>query len=266
MLLSLTVLILTAGAAQTPALPWHPTVRLETQVRYDNNPFLLDTLHKRRLATPSSSDSVNGRYRDMSRATDVIPVPALQAGLEGGGLGGRALGVAATVAYEANLHNTSRRHAELQLRVDQSLPRGGGVRLTADWRPSYFHKNYLADAIDLNADSSISGHEKIYAPAHSNEIDLTLRYRHRLLKFSDQRPVGITADLEAGYLARHYDAPFAGRGRNGPNAAGRLAVQLGTTWTVGADYAVASLGGNPSTAVLILDENVFGVDFNGNGA
>jgi hypothetical protein len=76
----------------------------------------------------------------------------------------------------------------------------------------------------------------------------------------------MTADLETGYLARRYAAPFSGRGRNGPDAGGRLAVQLGPAWTLGADYAVASLGGDPSTAVLILDENTFGVDFNGNGS
>jgi len=265
--LATAALTIAAGAAaQTAAPSWRPTVRVQSEVRSDNNPFLLDTLHKQRLAAPTSADSVNGRFRDMNRATDVIAVPSLQVGLAGPGVGGRTLGLAADVAYEANFHNAARRHAELQFRVDQALPRGGGLRFTADWRPSYFHKNYLADAIDLNADSSISGHEKIYAAARSNEIDLTLRYRHRLLKFTDQRPVGITADLEAGYLARHYDAPFAGRSRNGPDAAGRLAVQLGTAWTVGADYAVASLGGNPSTAVLILDENVFDLDFNGNGS
>src|SRR6267143_1743170 len=263
---ALTIAIAAGAAAQTPAASWRPTVRFQGDVRSDNNPVLLDTLHQRRLAAPTPADSVNGRFRDMTRVTDVIPIPSLQVGIEGPGLGGRRVGVAGEVVYEANLHNAARRHAELQFRIDQSLPRGAGLRFTADWRPSYFHKNYLADAIDLNADSSISGNEKIYAAARSNEIDLTLRYRHRLLKVTDQRPVGIAADLEAGYLARHYDAPFAGRSRNGPDAAGRLAVQLVTAWTVGADYAVASLGGDPSAAVLILDENVFGVDFNGNGS
>jgi hypothetical protein len=258
--------IAAGAAAQTPALPWRPIVRLQTEVRYDNNPFLLDTARRQRLAAPSPADSLNGRFRDMSRVTDVIPIPSLQVGLEGPGLGGRTLGVAANVAYETNLHNAARRHAELQFRIDQSLPRGGGLRFTADWRPSYFHKNYLANAVNQDADSNISAAEKVYAPARSNETDLTLRYRHRLLKSTDRRPVGITADLEAGYLARRYDAPFSGRSRNGPDAAGRLAVQLGPAWTLGVDYAVASLGGDPSMAVLILDENEFGVDFNGNGS
>ena len=257
MFLPLAVLMATAAVAQAPALPWRPTVRLETEVRYDNNPFLLDTLHKQRLAAPSSGDSVSGRFRDMSRATDVIPVPALQAGLEGAGLGRRALAVTATVAYEANLQNTSRRHAELEFRVDQSLRRGGGLRFTADWRPSYFHKNYLADATDVDADSNISSSERRYAAGTSHEVDLALRYRRRVLKT-------LTADVQVGYLARRYDAPFSGRSRNGPDAGGRLSLQLGSAWTLDADYAVASLGADPTPAVLILDEAQFGVDFNGN--
>src|SRR6267378_4461015 len=210
------------------------------------------------------ADSVNGRFRDMTQVTDVIPIPALQLGLEGPGVGGRTLGVGAQLAYETNVHNAARRHAEMQFRIDQSLPHGGGLRLTADWRPSYFAKNYLADAIDLNANGRISGSEKRYAAARSNEIDMALRYRHRLLKSTDRHPIGITAELQAGYLGRRYTAPFAGRSRSGPDAGGGFAVQIGPAWTLGVDYAVASLKSDVSTAILILDENEFGVDFNGN--
>src|SRR6267143_944079 len=258
--------IAAGAAAQKPAPSWRPTVRVQSEVRSDNNPFLLDTLHKQRLAAPTSADSVNGRFRDMNRATDVIAVPSLQVGLAGPGVGGRTLGLAADVAYEANFHNAARRHAELQFRVDQALPRGGGLRFTADWRPSYFHKNYLADAIDLNADSNISGSEKIYEAARSHEVDLALRYRYRLLKSTDRRPLGVTAELQGGYLGRTYDAPFAGRSRNGPDAGGGLTIQMGPAWSLGVAYDVASLKSDVSTAVLILDENLFGVDFNGNGS
>jgi hypothetical protein len=267
--------VLLALAAQVPGsralaqqpgagASWRPTVRLQSEVRYDNNPFLLDTVHKQKLEGPSAADSVNGRFRDMTRGTDVIPIPSLQLGLEGPGLGGRILGVSAGVAYETNLHNAARRHAELEFRIDQALRRAGGLRFTADWRPSYFHKNYLADAVDLDANGNISAAEKRYEAARSNELDLALRYRHRLLKSTDQRPVGITAELEAGYLGRSYDAPFAGRSRNGPDGRAGLAVQMGPAWTLGVDYGVASLGGDVDSAVLILDENEFGVDFNGN--
>jgi hypothetical protein len=260
-LLILGAVTLTSRAA---AQGWHPALRLQGEVRYDNNPFLLDTARIRRLGAPTPADSVNGRFRDMTQVTDVIPIPALQLGLEGPGVGSRTLGVGAQLAYETNVHNPARRHAEMQFRIDQSLPHGGGLRLTADWRPSYFAKNYLADAIDLNANGRISGSEKRYAAARSNEIDMAVRYRHRLLKSTDRHPIGITAELQAGYLGRRYTAPFAGRSRSGPDAGGGFAVQIGPAWTLGVDYAVASLKSDVSTAILILDENVFGVDFNGN--
>jgi hypothetical protein len=259
----LVALLATLAWAQTPKR-WAPVARLRSEVRYDNNPFLLDTARILRLGAPTPADSVNGRFRDMTQVTDVIPIPALQLGLAGPGVGGRTLGVGAQLAYETNLHNAARRHAEIQFRIDQSLPRGGGLRFTADWRPSYFSKNYLADAIDLNANGLISGSEKRYAAARSNEIDMALRYRHRLLKSTDRHPIGLMAELQAGYLGRRYAAPFAGRSRNGLDAGGGLALQIGPVWTLGVDYAVASLKSDVSTAILILDENKFGVDFNGN--
>src|SRR6266850_2924503 len=86
--LATAALTIAAGAAaQTAAPSWRPTVRVQSEVRSDNNPFLLDTLHKQRLAAPTSADSVNGRFRDMNRATDVIAVPSLQVGLAGPGVG-----------------------------------------------------------------------------------------------------------------------------------------------------------------------------------
>jgi len=266
LVLAAQVFLVERAVSQQPGPSWHPTIRLQSEVRYDNNPFLLDTARKARLEAPTASDSVNGRFRDMSRVTDVIPIPSLQLGLAGPGIGGRTLAVTTDVTYETNIHNTARRHAELQFRVEQSLPHGGGLRVTADWRPSYFHKNYLADAVDLNADSNISGSEKIYEAARSHEVDLALRYRYRLLKSTDRRPLGVTAELQGGYLGRTYDAPFAGRSRNGPDAGGGLTIQMGPAWSLGVAYDVASLKSDVSTAVLILDENLFGVDFNGNGS
>jgi len=243
---------------------WRPTARLRADVRVDDNPFLLDTLHRARLAAPSPSDSVNGRFREMESASDVITTPRLELGVEGRGLSGRTMVVTAGVKYELNSRNVARRHSELQLEIAQSLRRGGEIRFTADWRPSYFHKNYLADAVDLDANGNISSSERVYAAGTSHEVDLELRYRQRLLKATRHRLLGLSAELRGGYLDRRYDAPFPARGRKGPDVGGGVAIQMGPTVTLGLDYSVASLGGTPAPAILILDENRFGVDFNGN--
>lgn len=252
------------AAAQQRERPWKATARLQGEFRYDDNPFLLTAGRKRGLEQPSAADSQSGWFRDMESATDLVPVPALELGLEGPGVLGRTLAIEAKAAYEANLENARRRHAELGLRIAQSLSRGGRLRFGADWRPSYFHKNYLEDAIDFTGDVDAS--ERRYAAGASNEVDLSLNYRHRLVKSGKRRPLGVTGELEVGYFDRTYDAPFAGRSRRGPGAGVALALDLGRDWGIELEYSYASLGADVTTEVLILNENDFSQDFNGNGS
>lgn len=246
---------------------WKPTARLQAEVRYDDNPFLLDPVQKPSLQAVSAADALSGRFRDMTSATDAIPVASAQVGVAGPGLFGRVLAVSVDAAYEANTQTARRRHAELTFGIEQSLPKTGRLRLRADWRPSYFSKNYLSDAIDLSGDGNITADERVYGPATSREVDLTLNYRHRLLKSRRSSPLSVTGELELGYFARGYNAPFAGRDRRGPGAGAGIAVELGPRWTVGLDYAYQALHADATREVQILDETEFGVDFNGtNGA
>jgi hypothetical protein len=182
-------------------------------------------------------------------------------------LSGRALQISAEAAYEANAQNGRRRHAELRFDVEQALPKAGGLRLRADWRPSYFGKNYLSDAVDLSADGNISADERIYRPGTSRELDLSLNVRRRLVRSRSEPSVTVSGELEVGYYTRGYDAPFAGRDRHGPGVGAGIAVNTGPRWTVGLDYTYQSLHADVVREVQILDETAFGVDFNGtNGA
>ncbi len=246
--------------AQQPGPSWRPRMRLQGEVRYDNNPFLLDATRKQRLEAPSAADSVNGRFRDMQNATDIIPVASADVALGFPGAFGRPLEISADAAYEANVNNAHRRHAELSFALEQALPKAGRTRLRAEWRPSYFWRNYLSDAIDDNGDNNIEPSERIYRPGTSDELDLTLNVRRRLLK-------RIRGELEAGYFTRTYAAPFDGRDRRGPGAAAGMSLEIGKRSTAGVDYAFQSLQSDVAREVMILDETAFGVDFNGiNGA
>ncbi len=269
------VILTTAGlapvaqpaAAQQGERPWKPAARIQADVRYDDNPFLLSPSQKSKLETVSAGDLQSGRFRDMESVTDVIPVAVARAELAGPGLSGRALQIFAEAAYEANVQNGRRRHAELRLDVEQAFPKAGRLRLRADWRPSYFWKNYLSDAVDLNADGNISAGERIYRPGTSHELDLSLNVRRRLVRSRAELPVTVSGELEVGYFKRGYDAPFAGRDRHGPGVGAGIAVNVGPQWTVGLDYTYQSLHADVVREVQILDETAFGVDFNGtNGA
>lgn len=260
-----------SAAAQAPSArqdsgsSWRTSARVRAEIQRDGNPFLLTDGQASRLAAPPAGDVQSGRFRDMTGATDVIPVAGARVAAEGRGLGGRALELSADVAYEANLENARRRHAELSFDVQQSLPKAGRLRFRADWRPAYFSKNYLSDAIDLSGDGNISPGERVYSAGTSHEIDLALGYRHRLVKArqSSPPPIGVMGELQLGYFARAYDAPFAGRDRRGPGAAAGVTVEVNPRWTVGLDYGYQALHADPTREVLILDETAFGVDFNG---
>ncbi len=260
--------IWTNGAfAQQAGRSWTATAHVRAEMRYDDNPFLLTPSQRDKLQTVSAADALSGRFRDMTSPTDAIPVPGAEVALTGPGLVGRALELSARAVYEANAQNARRRHAELTFEIAQSLPKAGRLRLRADWRPSYFPRNYLSNATDLSGDGNISADERVYLAATSHEVDLTLNYRHRLMRSGESHPVGVTGELELSYFARRYDAPFGGRDRRGPGVGAGVAVELGRRWTLGLAYTYDALGADPVREVLILDETAFGVDFNGvNGA
>ncbi len=253
------------AVAQRREQSWRPTAQVHVELRYDDNLFLLTAGRKPDLDPVSAADAQSGRVQDMESATDLIPTPRLEVGLEGPGLGGRALALSAEAGYEVNVQNPKRRHAELGFTLAQSLPREGRLRFSADWRPSYFHKNYLQDAVDLNADDNIGPEERRYEGGTSGEVDLALGYRNRLVQSTKDRPFGLSAELQVGYFDRSYDAPFPGRSRRGPGGGAALVVAMGRRWSLGLDYAYESLKADPTRQVMILDENFFGADFNGNG-
>ncbi len=252
--------------AQQDGRSWRPTVQVRSVAVYDDNPFLLTGGSKRRLDQVSPADQQSGRFRDMENANDLIPVSSIELGVSGPGLTGRDLSVSAGATYEANLWNARRRHAELEFTVEQALPHARRLRFRADWRPEYFSKNYLSGAADANADFEIGPDERSYARGSSNELDLSLGYRHRLIKATSRRPIALSAELQAGYFRRSYDAPFPGRDRRGPGASADLELALGRRWIVEVAYAFASEQADPTREVLILNENEFSRDFNGNGA
>lgn len=265
-LMLLAVLALAPGTRiQAQQRSWTGTARASADVGYDDNPFLLKRGRKRDLEQGSAADATSGRFTDMESATDFVPRPTLELGLEGSGLGGRSLDLTAELAYEANLENARRRHAELDFTVAQALRRDGRLRLDVEWRPAYFHKNYLRDAVDVSGDGNITPEERRYEAGTSHEVEVWGAYRHRLVNGTRERPLELRAELELGYARESYDAPFAGRGRRGPGAGLDLSLDLDRRWTVGLDYRYRSLAADVTPEVLLLDETAFGTDFNGNG-
>ena len=254
-----------AAPAEKPAKGWRLRTELGLAEAYDNNVFLLDTGGKSKLAAPSPGQVTSGRYANMESASDLITTLSAVLDVQGPGLSGRTFTITPAVAYEFYLQNPKRSHALIGLSLEQSMAKKGRLRLQGALRPNYFAKNYLADAVDADANGSISSNERVYAAGVYSESELTLDYRFRLAASTNKHPFGATLMAGVGYGNRTYEPPFAGKDLKGPMAAVNFRMSLSPKVSLGLDYAYAAFSGTPTDQIQLLDEPSFGQDFNGNG-
>lgn len=269
---SLVVLVAPAARAQAPAdsssparQHWRVSPSVRIGAEYDDNVFLLQPRRKDNVAAPNAADAASGRYAEMESANDVIASASARFDIKGPGFLTRSLTLSPSVAYEQYARNSERSHATLRMALEQNLPREGRLRLRGGITPTYFAKNYLADAVDRDGDRSIADDERMYAPGEYREGEVEIDYRHRLVKSTRQHPFGAFVALGAGYYDRAFETPHAGRDLSGPTAAARLRLELGRRARVEAGYQYAALDASPTEQVLLLDEAAFGRDFNANG-
>lgn len=256
----------TRGDAANRSSSWKLTSRIEASAEYDGNVYLLPANKRDNVAAPSAADALSGRYNLMQSFSDVIGVVRAAVALEGSGLRGRDFSIAPAVGYEAFAQNAERRNVALSLAVAQDLRRDGRLRLRVGYRPEYFARNYLANATDSDLNGSITADERSYQRGDHRELGVELDYRHRLAKSRRSRPFGAFLHLGVGYADRRFDAPFAARDFSGATGSVRLEVSPRRGVEFETSYEISVLASPVTPQVILLDEPVFGEDFNGNGS
>lgn len=244
---------------------WKVTSRIEASAEYDGNVYLLPTNKRNNVAAPSAAEALSGRYNLMQSFSDVIAVGRAAVVLEGAGFRGRDFSLAPALSYEAFAQNAERRNVAVSLSVAQDLRRDGRLRLRAGYRPDYFARNYLADAVDADVNGTITADERSYQRGDHRELGVELDYRHRLAKSRRSRPFGAFLHVGVGYANRRYDAPFSARDFWGPTGSLRLEVSPRRGIEFETSYEISVLASQVTPQVILLDEPVFGEDFNGNG-
>lgn len=244
---------------------WRISPTLDVETGFDNNVFLLDAGKKADVASPSGSDVTSGRLADMKSAGDVVTTLRLAGLLHGRGLFDQSLKLAPEIRYDAYAMNTRRSNLRLALGATQSLPHGGRLGLEGRLAPSFFSKNYLADATDLDASGTITSDERLYQAGVYSEHEVLAEYRARILRATPERDLEAKLQLGAGYTGRRYRAPFEGRDLAGPTGSTGLLLGFGSRASLDIVYEVAALSAEPAPQVLLLDEPDFGMDFNGDG-
>ncbi len=267
------VLAVAPAAAQAPtrtedarsSSTWKISTRLETIAEYDDNVFLLPTNKRDNVSAPSAAERLSGRYDLMESYGDVIGTVRASATVRGDGFRGRRLSIAPAVGYELFAQNAERRNAVLAIAVAQDLRRDGRLRLRAGYRPDYYARNFLFDAVDADQNGSITADERRYARGDHSEFDVELDYRHRLAKSRRVRPFGAFVHVGMGYAERSFNAPFSARDFRGPTGSVRLEVSPRRGLEFESSYELALSASPVTEQVILLDEQVFGEDLNGNG-
>lgn len=249
--------------APKPGKGWQADVESKAAVQYDDNVFLLSPSQRSALASPSSATTVSGRYEGMESANDMIGVGNIAIQVSGPGARGRTLEITPEISYEFASRNQLRREAAGALSIAQSLGAGRRIRLKAGSTPSHFSRNYLSDAVDADANGSISSGERIYTRGQYGEYSIVGDLR---LPLGAKSSKGASVVLVAGggYYARSYDAPFAVRDLSGPTATISLDVGQKSPVELELTYDLASLSAVPGPQIMLLDEPVYNIDFNGN--
>ncbi len=269
-LLTTVLLLLASGVADAQAAPdstkrpWSMSGRVRLAMESDDNVFRLSEAQLIDLAEPTASQLQSGRYARMTLGGDNILVTRLEGVIEGPGFTGRPVRLLPSITVERYGANVERSNVALGLEVEQDLRRGRQLQLHADYVPRYFHRNYLADAVDLNADLSIQGAERVYGRGDYRELELRADYQHRLRDSKRDRPLRVYGIVGLGWSDRAYDAPFSARNHRGPTARARLRVEPRRTITLVTSYDLALLSSPVRNQVVLIDEILVGEDLNGN--
>ena len=240
---------------------WKTKVGIGAETRHDRNPFRLSSGQKAALRNYSQGD-VSGRFENMPSTFDLIVAPAFTVESSGPAGGGRKMTVKFKAGYDAYFENTERSHFSIGGSLAHETSKDGRVKVAFSYKPGYFSKNYLTGSVDGNGDGDIDlPDERRYSPAEYDSWDLSANYRHRI---SNGRRTDTFFRGGAGYGKRTYNAIFRTRDRTTPHADAGLLFK-NKNWSFNLFARLLAVDSPRGPEVLLLDETVFGIDFNGDG-
>ncbi|MCI0342095.1 MAG: hypothetical protein L0216_13290 [Planctomycetales bacterium] len=237
-----------------------PALDLGAGLGYEYNPFHLTPSALRDLRDDRAADRASGRFDDMDSPDDFVLRAGAAGGYRFGKKSGSRLDVELEPAVRLFLENFRLSYFEAQARVSQELSKSSELRLSLGYVPERFRRNSFADGIDEDGNGSISDSERRYRPLRDTYGGGRLAFRWDY----GEKPAN-TVEIFAGAVARAYREPFEER-REWVLEAGIEATFRGTeTSGTRLSYRYARGWNPPHREVLLVDEDRYDLDFNGDG-
>jgi opacity protein-like surface antigen len=249
---------------------WKWKAEAEAGLTYDSNIYNLSSAQKQRLEDNTAADQTSGRFDDMESADDFLLTPGFNVTVKTKGPGGGDFELRPGVEYLLYAQNTEKNHLDLSLDLTQELGAKGksAVSVEIDFSPNVFKKNYLADAVDLSGDGSITRDERVYEKSTYDDLKVDLTYGRRLMKSSKGKkgPSGIAkvdGEVLIGFQNKEYDGPFELRSEDTIRLGAGVDMEFENKVELDVSYLLELIETPVETEVLLRDEDDFGVDFNG---
>ena len=249
-----------APAEDKPALRIDLYAQLDLE--FSDNPFHLSTKNRDRLAANDSASQTSGRFDDMNSVADLVATASMELVFKGDGIDGRNYDFGAELAGDISTLNIRRSHFRPQLEFHHDTGHGGRMGIVADLALREFRKNYLADAVDGNADDVIDRDERVYEPGIATTWSIGLEWRFRFAEFKAEERAGFFIHLGLGVQQRIHDDPFSNRDWVALLVPLQFEFEVSTGLDIRVTYNFAYRINDPASRVLILDEPDFNTDFN----
>ncbi len=243
--------------AQTKQVEWEVQWKAKVDVEREDNIFHLSTNKILKLERSDSMVQLSGRYDNMNSVDDfILPVSLEFNSSRDEGLFGLPFSMQAGIEYQGYVKNPKRSHFVFDVAFLQDVSKKGRIRIRSEYIPSYFWKNYLADATDLTG--NVNSAERVYKPGVYSEWGISVDYRHHFGGWLHSLDGGLLLQ----YSTRSYDDPFPGRNRDVLLAGIGFDYDLAKWWNIEVGFEYESTKSPVTPEVMILDEPAFRMDFN----
>ena len=244
-----------AGGKEGGGAAWKTGV----EISREDNLFHLSPAQIASKALNKAGDQVNGRFTGMAEVGDTALTVSPEVTLPAG----RKASFRLSAEGRRYLGNPKKSSVALKAGYERKLSGAGAARLGLKYIPGEFQKNYLVGGTP-DPTGKVTRDQQLWKEGHFSEWEVSAGYRHKLL--GRKSGLGLEAGAAAAYCARRYAAAEL-RSRDDKKLKGTLSLDAEPSKRLAFGlYGSYERSKSPvSRDVLLLDEPVFGLDFNADG-
>ncbi|MDH4227087.1 MAG: hypothetical protein OEV59_04955 [Deltaproteobacteria bacterium] len=247
---------------------WKGSLVLGVELTKESNIYNLTSKAADDLDINAPNDVASGRFKNMESVDDLIFSPSIFAIFKTPG--DSDIEIRPRLTYHMFTDNSEKSHPVFDIKVKKGFSGDKFLALETEYMTNVFKKNYLADAVDQNANNNISSSEKIYKGAYYTDTLVDIIYGQNLWKTMKTDGIGpifekISADVLLGVEYKEYDAPFAARSEDVLKIGAGVKFDFKGNISVRGAYLREQATTPVKAEIMILDETILGVDLNGVG-